>query len=235
MRSNNENLIATSNNSVSPIDLNPANDHILENDATESAIKENLEVVLNKLYKLKNANDVNSINKMESDNKTSDTWPNGTILIAGDSMFNNIDETRLSKIKNIKVNSFGGAKINNMYGHLVPLLRKKPSDLILHIGTNDAVSKTSDQILDEILDLKKHVENVVPDINVIISKLIIRSDNPKANSISGNVNKKLVKLGINLLDHSNISLDDLGRKGLHLNEKGTKRLALNIISFIRKT
>ena len=45
LRSNNENLIATSNNSVSPIDLNPANDHILENDATESAIKENLEVV----------------------------------------------------------------------------------------------------------------------------------------------------------------------------------------------
>ena len=172
---------------------------------------------------------------MESDNKTSDTWPNGTILIAGDSMFNNIDETRLSKIKNIKVNSFGGAKINNMYGHLVPLLRKKPSDLILHIGTNDAVSKTSDQILDGILDLKKHVENVVPGIKVIISKLIIRSDNPKTNSISGNVNKKLVKMGINLLDHSNISLDDLGRKGLHLNEKGTKRLALNIISFIRKT
>ena len=94
--------------------------------------------------------------------------------------------------------------------------------MILHIGTNDAVSKTSDQILDEILDLKKHVENVVPGTNVIISKLIIRSDNPKANSISGNVNRKLVKLGINLLDHSNISLDDLGLKGLHLNEKGTK-------------
>ena len=88
-----------------------------------------------------------------------------------------------------------------MYGHLVPLLRKKPSNLILHIGTNDAVSKTSNQILDKILDHKKHVENVVPGINVIISKLIIRSDNPKANSISGNVNKKLVKLGINLLDH----------------------------------
>ena len=103
LRSNKENLIATSNNSVSPVDLNPANDHIVENDATESAIKENLEVVLNKLYKLKNANDVNLINKMESVNKTPDTWPNGTILITGDSMtmFNNIDETRLSKIKNI--------------------------------------------------------------------------------------------------------------------------------------
>ena len=99
---------------------------------------------------------------------------------------------------------------------------------------NDASSKTSNEILDQILDLKKHVENVVPGINVVVSKMIIRAGNPKANTILGNVNKKLLKLGIKLLDHSNISLNDLGRKGLHLNEIGIKKLALNIISFIRK-
>ena len=121
-----------------------------------------------------------------------------------------------------------------MCSYLTPLLRKKPSVLILHVGTNDAVSKTSDVILDEILDLKKHVENVVPGINVVISKMIMRSDNIKANILLGNVNTKLIKLGVPLLDHSNILCSDLGRKGLHLNEVGTKKLALNIISFIRK-
>ena len=89
-----------------------------------------------------------------------------------DSMFNNIDETRLSKNKNIKVKSFVRAKVKDMYSYLTPLLRKKPSVLILHVGTNDAVSKTSDVILNEIFDLKNHVENVVPGINVVISKMI---------------------------------------------------------------
>ena len=116
-------------------------------------------------------------------------------------MFNHIAETRLSKNKNIKVNSFGGAKVCD---HLTPLLRKKPSVLILHVGTNDAVTKTSDEILNEILDLKKHVENAVPGIHVVISKMIIRPDNRKVNTILRNVNKNLVKLGVTLLDHSNI-------------------------------
>ena len=71
-------------------------------------------------------------------------------------MFNNINETRLSKNKNIKVNSFGGAK--DMHGYLTPLLRKKPSVLILHVGTNNAVTKTPDETLNGILDLKKHLE-----------------------------------------------------------------------------
>ena len=103
-------------------------------------------------------------------------------------------------------------------------LRKKPSNLILHVGMNDTSSKISDEILDEILGQKKHVENVVPGNNVVVSKMIIRAGNPKDNTILGNVNKKHVKLGIKLLEHSNISLNDVGRKGLHLNEIGIKSL-----------
>ena len=62
--------------------------------------------------------------------------------------------------------------------------------------------------------------------------MIITSDNRKANT--GNVNTKLVKLGVTLLDHSNILCNDLGGKGLHLDDVGIKKLALNIISLIRK-
>ena len=122
----------------------------------------------------------------------------------------------------------------DMYGYLTPLLRKKPSVLILHVGTNDVVTKTSDEKLNEILDLKKDVENAVPGIHVVISRMIIRSDNRKAYTVLGNVNTKLVKLGVTLLDHSNILCSDLGRKGIHLNDVGVKKLALNIISLIRR-
>ena len=147
------------------------------------------------------------------------TWHNGTVLIDSDSMFNNRDETRLSKNKNIKVNSFGCVKIKDMYGYLTPLF-KKPFVLILHVGTNDAATNTSDEILDEILDLKNHVENVVPGINGVISKMIRRSDNRKANAILGNIISLIRTMRLNSksnplmilspLSNSRITSPDLG-------------------------
>ena len=55
-------------------------------------------------------------------------WPINTILIAGDSMINGIDEKRLSKKNsNVKNRSFNGALVEYMFYNLVPLMRKKPS------------------------------------------------------------------------------------------------------------
>ena len=54
----------------------------------------------------------------------------------------------------VQVRDFRGATIDDLKHHLVPLLKKKAEHIILHIGTNDAVSKTSEQIVDELLQLK---------------------------------------------------------------------------------
>ena len=60
-------------------------------------------------------------------------WPKDTILIASDSMFNTIDEKRLSMYgKNVKVRSFKGSTISDMYFYLYPLLQKCPKYLLLH-------------------------------------------------------------------------------------------------------
>ena len=88
------------------------NNHTLTKESTEATIKANLEMLLNTLHNLKNDNDTTLINKSVTDyNDTTlinksvtyyndpNTWCNGRILIATDSMFNNIDETRLSKNK----------------------------------------------------------------------------------------------------------------------------------------
>ena len=56
-----------------------------------------------------------------------------------DSMLNYIDGTRMSKKFNVKVRSFPGAKTNDMFHYLVPLLEKDPEHVILHVGTNDSV------------------------------------------------------------------------------------------------
>ena len=65
-------------------------------------------------------------------------WPVNTVLIAGDSIINVNDEKRISKKNsNVKVRYFNGALVEDMFYNLVPLMRKKPSALILHEGTNN--------------------------------------------------------------------------------------------------
>ena len=110
---NNENVITDKNSRL--LLSTPVNNHTLTKESTEATINANLEMLLNTLHNLKN-NDITLINKSVTDYNDRNIWCNGTILIATDSMFNNIDETRLSENKNIKVNCFGGAEIKEMYG-----------------------------------------------------------------------------------------------------------------------
>ena len=43
-----------------------------------------------------------------------------------------------------------------MYEYISPLLRKEPDYIVLHIGTADAPNKSADDILIELLQLKKN-------------------------------------------------------------------------------
>ena len=68
-------------------------------------------------------------------------WKDGTVLIAGDSILNGIDEKRMGK--DIKVRANPGAEINDMFYYLSPLLSKKPKYVILHVSSNDSINKDS--------------------------------------------------------------------------------------------
>ena len=81
------------------------------------------------------------------DNHTSssqDLHPRNTIVIAGDSIINGVFEDRLRRKDHmVKVRNFPGANVEDMPHNLTPLIRKKPSHLIIHAGTNDAKKFTS--------------------------------------------------------------------------------------------
>ena len=83
------------------------------------------------------------------------------VLIASVSICGGLDEKRLSKNNTAKVRCFPGATINNMFYYTKPLLEKKPDYIILHVSTNDAITKTSDIILNELMELKSHIENTL--------------------------------------------------------------------------
>ena len=62
-------------------------------------------------------------------------------------MVNGIDEKRLSKKHgNVKSFHFSGARIEYINQYIIPIIKKKPHYLILHVGTNDATTNTSKRL-----------------------------------------------------------------------------------------
>ena len=50
----------------------------------------------------------------------------------------------------------------------------------MHVRTNNTVNESPKVVLSKLLDLKKFIENTLPENNVIISNLITQTDNGKA-------------------------------------------------------
>ena len=162
----------------------------------------------------------------------SHTWPAGTTLIVGDSMLDGIEESRMGPKR--KVRSFPGATINDMFEYITPLLRKKPSRLIAHVGTNDASFSTAKQIAEDLHKFQTFIQSHLPNCVVIISSPVNRQDDPKKAVTIRNVNVILKNIpGINLIDNSNITTKHLGKRKLHLNLSGSTMLARNFLDKLR--
>ena len=108
------------------------------------------------------------------------TWPADTCVIAGDSIITGIDEKRLSKNRLVKVHDFRGATLADINHYIISILKKKPDVIILHAGTNDSVSRTSCEILDDLLQLKSAITKTLPNCQVFFSQPTLPVDNGKA-------------------------------------------------------
>ncbi len=160
-------------------------------------------------------------------------WPPDTTLIIGDSIILGVIEDKLKKYRT-KIRPFKGARIDDLYDYIAPLLRKKPTNVIIHVGTNDAVDKDAKDIFCELLRLKDHIEDELPGAKVIISCPTLRVDNGKANRTLQDLNNKLIKLAkhdstYELIPNKNVIGSMIGKRGLHLNKKGSDRIAKNFI------
>ena len=141
-------LNSTALNST-PTDINDLNDGFVNTSST-IAVKNHVNYILNNnlsyIDHTPNSSEFNSTveNKSFNDYKKNriindnNLWPKDTILITGSSILNGIDENRLNSKFNVKVRAFSGAYVDDMYDYLAPLLKKKPSVIILQIGSNDA-------------------------------------------------------------------------------------------------
>ena len=106
--------------------------------------------------------------------------------------------------------------------------------IIFHAGTNDTYHSTSREILKKLLNLKSLIQEKLPDCKVFISAPTLRSDNGKATLTVNQLTNHLLQLSIDIADNRNIISKHLSRKGLHLNESGSRRLAINFLQRIKK-
>ena len=158
-------------------------------------------------------------------------WPKGTVLIIGDSMLGGVNE-RMLKNYRVKVRSHGGAYVDDLYDFIAPLLKKKPSYIIMHIGTNDSVDKPAQDIYVELINLRDYINQVLPNTKVYLSCPILRKDIAKANRVLSELDSKIKRVG-DCVTNDNIDGTCISKLGLHLNSKGSKQLVLNYIKLIQ--
>lgn len=158
------------------------------------------------------------------------------IYIASSSMLNQMDGQRLSNDRfKVKVMSHSGCKIRCMYTHLPAIFKDKPDYILMHIGSNDCVDKTSCEVLRELKKLVEYIKYMLPLATVIISLPTVRTDSTRSNAIQQNLVRKLKRSYFTpYLDNSIITMSDLGKKGLHFNARGNKKMARNIISLLKR-
>ena len=108
------------------------------------------------------------MNKSLSKQKHQGLYPSGTTVIIGNSIINGVIEKRINK-KNrpVKGRNFPGATVTDMEHYLIPIIQKKPSNIILNVGTNDAQNLPYRTILDNLLKLKALVKDSLPTCRVL--------------------------------------------------------------------
>ena len=153
-------------------------------------------------------------------------------VIVGDSMTKYVKGWEMSSATNrVTAKSFPGASIEDMTDFIKPILRKKPDKIILHIGTNNLRNDEATTVADGITNLAHSIEQQCPDIEIIISAIITRSDDMSASSRVRETNK-LVKSMCDqnnwyFIANSNIRITHLNARGLHLNHSGSLLLQNN--------
>ena len=100
------------------------------------------------------------------------------------------------------------------------------------MGRNNSSNETSFQIYDKLLNLVHFIKKNNPNCH-ILSSPIDRLDDGKAALTAKKLNSLLSGSSHDIIDNNNIGHRVLGMHGLHLNEHGAGKLALNFVERIR--
>ena len=196
-------------------------------DSQVNGLSKNNKVAVKKLTENK---DVNSVENVINNERT-DKAPSGEkhVFIAGDSIIKHINGYEISgKLENCKVfvRPCHGATIRCLKGHVKPVLRENPDEIIFHIGTNDLPSgKGNKDIAEAIINLSMSVKT--HSRGVSISGVTVRKDKHqnKVQEINDQLRDLCQSNSITFIDHSkSIKPHHVNKSRLHLTRRGTSIL-----------
>ena len=136
--------------------------------------------------------------------------------------------------RNNKLRNFPSATVDGLNHHIIWLLQKKPTHIIVHAGTNELYHSTSREILKKLLNFKSFIQEKLCDCKVYILTPRLRSDHGKATLTVNQLTNHLLQLRIDIVDNGNIISKHLSRKVLHLNDSSSRSLAINFLECIKK-
>ena len=114
-----------------------------------------------KFYQFKSKQPIdNNMNEPLSKLKYHGLYPNRTTVIVEDWIINGEIEKN-KKDRSVTVRNFPGATVADVE-HYPTIIQKKPSDIILIVGTNDAKNSPSQTVLGNLLMLKALMKDSLP-------------------------------------------------------------------------
>ncbi len=66
-----------------------------------------------------------------------------------------------------------------MNDYVKAILRRKPDNIIQHVGTNDPTKRKATEIVNDIDGLYQEIKEAAPNVEIILSELIKREDDEK--------------------------------------------------------
>ena len=133
----------------------------------------------------------------------------------------------------IKVRTFPGATIQVMKFFVVPHLKKKPDNIIIHVGTNNAPHSSPYEMFQEMQSLRNFILKYLPSARITISTPVLRIDKANANDINKTFTELVKESNLDYISHENINESHINEYSLNINRTGSSILAKNLISGIR--
>ena len=116
----------------------------------------------------------------------------------------------------MKVHSFSGADTSDTHDFLKTLIKKKPSRIYVHCGTNDLASN---QVENTAMNIKDFANTITSNgIDCTVSGLTLRDDSlvSKASQVNSQL-RSLSGKDIDFMEHNNVEKGHLNSSRLHLN------------------
>ena len=157
------------------------------------------------------------------------------VTVTGDSMLNGTSEKGLSRAHNVKVTNFPGRTSDKIVEKLDDLIKDKPNDLVIDIGTNNLTNNVK-KILNNVKKILKKVSANAPSTNLAFSSIIVRKDKRNIEKSIADTNARLknfcMQKGIEFINNNNIKENFLGKKKLHLGQRDNSVFAKNLLKYI---